>query len=82
MEGVGSLVHSTVQQFGDAKLLYAPSYFIQGSTQDVICLRGENGYVLCLQPNRYSLKIKTKYEKNFKAATAGDGLPSCSSWTE
>lgn len=39
MEWVCSLVHSTVQQFGDAKLLYVPSYFVRGSTQDVKCLR-------------------------------------------
>lgn len=41
MEGIGSFVHSTIQQFGDAKLLYMPSYFIGGTTQDVICLGKE-----------------------------------------
>lgn len=41
MEGIGSFVHSTIQQFGDAELLYAPSYFIGSATQDVICLEEE-----------------------------------------
>lgn len=41
MEGVGSFVHATIQQFGDAKLLYASSDFIGGSTQDVIRLEKE-----------------------------------------
>lgn len=38
MKRVGSFVHSTIQQFGDAELLYAPSYFIGGTAQDVIRL--------------------------------------------
>ncbi len=41
MEGIGSFVHSTIQQLGDAKLLYAASYFIGGTTQDVIRLEEE-----------------------------------------
>lgn len=38
MEGICSFVHSTIQKFGDAKLLYISSYFIGSTTQDVICL--------------------------------------------
>lgn len=41
MEGIGSFVHSTIQQFGDAKLLDVPSYFIRRTTQNVICLKEE-----------------------------------------
>lgn len=41
MEGIGSFVHSTIQQLGDAKLLYVPSYFILGATQNVVCLEDE-----------------------------------------
>lgn len=38
MERIRSFVHSTIQQFGDAKLLDVPSYVIRGTAQDVICL--------------------------------------------
>lgn len=41
VDRIGRFVNSTVQQFGDAKLLYVSSYFIGGSAQDVIRLRKE-----------------------------------------
>ena len=41
MEGISSFVHSTIQQFGDAKLLHVPSYFVLGTTQNVECLDGK-----------------------------------------
>lgn len=41
MEGIGTFVNSTVQQFGDTKLLYVSSYLVGGSAQDVKCLRKE-----------------------------------------
>lgn len=60
MEWVGSLVHSTVQQFGDAKLLYAPSYFVRGSTQDVICLREEDEDVFIFTTQQNLLENKNE----------------------
>ncbi len=50
MEWIRSFVHSTIQQFGDAELLNAPSYFIRCTAQDVISLEGEE--VRCLQSYR------------------------------
>lgn len=41
VDGIGRFVNSTVQQFGDAKLLYVASYVIGGSAQDVIRLKKE-----------------------------------------
>jgi len=41
VKGISGFVHSTIQQFGDAKLLDVPSDFIGGSAQDVICLGKE-----------------------------------------
>lgn len=49
MEGIGCFVHSTIQQFGDAKLLYVPSYFIRGTTQNVVCLEEEEEEACCSQ---------------------------------
>lgn len=42
MEGIGGFVHSSIQQFGDAKLLNLLSYFIGSTTQDVKCLKEED----------------------------------------
>lgn len=50
MERVGSFVHCTIQQFCDTKLLYVPTYFIGGTTQDVICLEKEEElYIVVLK---------------------------------
>lgn len=35
---IGSFVHTTVQQLGDAELLMTSSYLVGGTTQDVISL--------------------------------------------
>lgn len=63
MEGIGCFVHSAIQQFSDAKLLYAPSYFIGSTTQDVICLEEEQDLNLSGR-----IIFNLKYEKNMQAA--------------
>lgn len=52
MEWIRSFVHSTIQQFGDAELLYFPSYFVGSTAQDVIRL--EEDEIRCLQSSRTS----------------------------